>query len=133
MRIRTIMAATVVGGGMARATAGMAAAQPPGDRNCPDFSTQAAAQTYFNTTVNDSDRLDRDDDGVACEDHDYVSTPPVHDEDEDDGVTPSGSIEAGAGGTADDGAALLPLGLIGGGALAAGAGVLMIRRGAPRG
>ena len=41
------------------------------DRDCPDFSSQAAAQRYFEATggspSNNFDNLDADHDGVACE------------------------------------------------------------------
>lgn len=41
------------------------------DRDCPDFPSQAAAQKYFvdrgGSPDNNVDRLDRDRDGVACE------------------------------------------------------------------
>jgi endonuclease YncB( thermonuclease family) len=38
------------------------------DRDCSDFSTQAAAQQFFNAAgPGDPHRLDGDDDGVACE------------------------------------------------------------------
>lgn len=42
-----------------------------GDRDCPDFATQAEAQFYFDlkggSPTNNVDRLDADGDGVACE------------------------------------------------------------------
>jgi hypothetical protein len=40
------------------------------DRDCPDFSNQAAAQSYFVSLggpASDPDRLDADGDGIACE------------------------------------------------------------------
>jgi micrococcal nuclease len=43
---------------------------PTGDRDCPDFSSQREAQEYFEAKGGpgkDPDRLDGDDDGVACE------------------------------------------------------------------
>jgi hypothetical protein len=42
------------------------------DRDCPEFSSQRAAQFYFlkhGGPRHDPDRLDADDDGVACEDN----------------------------------------------------------------
>ena|SRR5690349_25040507 len=42
------------------------------DRDCPDFSTQRAAQFFFlrhGGPRSDPDRLDADHDGVACEDN----------------------------------------------------------------
>ncbi|MED4205452.1 LPXTG cell wall anchor domain-containing protein [Neobacillus mesonae] len=42
------------------------------DKNCPDFSTWNEAQTYFEqnggSPTNNVDDLDRDGDGLACED-----------------------------------------------------------------
>lgn len=37
-----------------------------GDKDCSDFDTQSQAQAYFDGQVGDRDRLDADDDGVAC-------------------------------------------------------------------
>lgn len=53
------------------------AALPPsgaaaGDKDCPDFSSQRAAQFFFlkhGGPRYDPDRLDADNDGVACEDN----------------------------------------------------------------
>lgn len=44
-----------------------------GDHDCADFGSQEDAQTYFRarggSPTNNVDNLDRDNDGVACEDH----------------------------------------------------------------
>lgn len=43
-----------------------------GDRDCADFNTQRAAQLFFirhGGPRYDPDRLDGDDDGIACEDN----------------------------------------------------------------
>lgn len=43
-----------------------------GDKDCSDFSTQRAAQIFFlkhGGPRHDPDRLDGDNDGVACEDN----------------------------------------------------------------
>jgi endonuclease YncB( thermonuclease family) len=48
----------------------VAAPAPAQDRDCADFSTQAAAQAYFaglGGPASDPDRLDADSDGLACE------------------------------------------------------------------
>lgn len=47
--------------------AGPAAAQTA-DRDCPDFATQADAQAAYDAVPGDPERLDRDGDGIACED-----------------------------------------------------------------
>lgn len=42
------------------------------DKDCADFSSQAAAQAFFTTNGGpavDPHRLDRDKDGIACESH----------------------------------------------------------------
>ena len=43
---------------------------PAGDKDCANFASQAEAQAYFGLTggpVSDPDRLDADNDGIACE------------------------------------------------------------------
>ena len=47
-------------------------AQAATDRDCPDFASQAAAQAAFDAVPGDPERLDRDNDGIACEDHTYA-------------------------------------------------------------
>lgn len=39
------------------------------DRDCADFTTQAAAQAALTARSGDPERLDSDDDGIACEQH----------------------------------------------------------------
>lgn len=43
------------------------AAVPAADRDCPDFATQAEAQAALNARAGDPERLDADNDGIACE------------------------------------------------------------------
>jgi hypothetical protein len=40
-----------------------------GNLDCEDFQTQPAAQAELNTDRSDPNNLDRDNDGVACENH----------------------------------------------------------------
>jgi hypothetical protein len=48
------------------------------DHDCADFATQEAAQSYLGAGLPDSDGLDADNDGVACEDY-FKSVPqPTH-------------------------------------------------------
>jgi LPXTG-motif cell wall-anchored protein len=51
------------------------------DKDCKDFSSQAAAQAYFEahggSPSNNVDRLDADHDGQACEAFNYGSTSPA--------------------------------------------------------
>jgi hypothetical protein len=37
------------------------------DRDCKDFKTQKEAQSFFNQFSGDPHKLDRDNDGIACE------------------------------------------------------------------
>jgi hypothetical protein len=46
--------------------AGVASAQT-GDRDCPDFATQAEAQEALDSRAGDPERLDANDNGIACE------------------------------------------------------------------
>lgn len=143
MRIRIMLAATVLATMATVAMAGTALAQ---DRDCPDFPSRQAAQDALDATPGrDPERLDADNDMLACEDHTGPwstanptptnerrppgDRPVEHGWDRDDidsGRAPRGAIEAGAGGTAgqsDDAVALLVAGISGlavGGALVAG-------------
>ncbi|MGW2340767.1 excalibur calcium-binding domain-containing protein [Streptomyces sp. NPDC001661] len=112
----------------------MAYAAP--DKDCPDFSSQAEAQAYFDAHPGDPDRLDRDNDNLACEDG---GLPPGSDSGTDTGsdsdtsmntpAMPKDGVKAGAGGLAEDGsAAALPLGFAAAAALAAGGAVALRRR-----
>ena len=63
------------------------AAAAPGDLDCPDFTSQAEAQAYFTSiggsAARNADRLDRNRNGIACEDYPYAT------------VAPAGSLPAG--------------------------------------
>jgi hypothetical protein len=98
--------------------AGTAAAQP--DRDCPDFPSRAAAQTAFDWRVGDPERLDADNDGLACEDFAYPAPTPVSATPHQVREVPRGSVDAGDGSTA--GAAADP-GVVAAAALSALAGV----------
>lgn len=145
MTKRTLAAAAVLATGAVFPLAGIAVAQTA-DRDCADFAGQAEAQAAFEAVSGDPERLDGDDDGIACEDlADSGSTPaPEETTDtdggtadtdgsagtaQDDGQMPSDGVETGRGGTAgNDFEVLLPLSLAGGAALAAGGVVVMRRR-----
>lgn len=49
------------------ATTSQAGNSSPGDVDCADFATQAAAQAHLRANPSDPDRLDADHDGIACE------------------------------------------------------------------
>ena len=65
MRFRNIAVAVVLAAGATLPLAGIANAQP--DRDCSDFASQADAQAALDSQVGDPERLDADDDGIACE------------------------------------------------------------------
>ncbi len=96
-------------------------AQAATDRDCPDFASQAAAQAAFDAVPGDPERLDADDDGIACEDQAYASTGSTQ-------VTarPAGAVAAGDGSAGEDGSAL-PF-VLGGAALAAAGGAAVAAR-----
>ncbi|ALE77912.1 hypothetical protein WY02_05065 [Pseudonocardia sp. AL041005-10] len=122
MRLRSLSAAVLLATAAALPLAGTALAQ---DRDCKDFASQADAQAAL--TPGDPYGLDRDNDGQACEDHDYGSaaSPATVEAASDDSTqvtaTPVGGVEAG-GGPAD----VLPLAL--GAVVAGGIGAVAVRR-----
>ncbi|MEV1293611.1 excalibur calcium-binding domain-containing protein [Pseudonocardia sp. NPDC049635] len=117
MRLRTLPAAALLAVAATVPLAGAAFAQ---DRDCADFASQADAQAAL--LPGDPDRLDADNDGVACESYDYGAASTTTGEAATQvTATPVGGVEAG-GGAAD----VLPMAL---GALAAGGvGALAARR-----
>jgi hypothetical protein len=115
--------------------AGVAAAQQ-GDLDCSDFATQQAAQAFYDANRTDPYDLDRDNDNRACE---WLPSGNYEDGSDRGTTTPTRGVETGAGGTADlvvaaddttddTSGPLLPLGIVGGAALAAGGLVLARRR-----
>ena len=66
------MTSTALAVGMLAAVLLLPAAAKAQDRDCSDFATQAEAQVFFasngGSPTNNFDNLDRDHDGVACED-----------------------------------------------------------------
>ncbi|MCZ2830804.1 excalibur calcium-binding domain-containing protein [Modestobacter sp. VKM Ac-2986] len=68
MRIRRTALALVLAAGISAPLTGTASAA---DRDCPDFASQADAQAAYNAVAGDPERLDRDNDGIACETEDY--------------------------------------------------------------
>lgn len=144
MRLRTLTVSVIAAALATVPLAGAAAAQP-GDRDCPDFASQAEAQEALDSQVGDPERLDRDDDGEACEDHDYGSSPaptttpapttapaedddetPPADDDSDDGqvsVIPRGGVDTGDG-SSDGSSAPLVIGAV----VALGAATAAVRR-----
>ena len=127
MRISKLVAA----GALALATTVLtmpSAAASAGDVDCPDFSTQAEAQAEYDADPSDPNRLDADDDGIACEtlpgggggtSDDGVA-------EDDDAVVPEGGVDTGAGGTA--GVESEGLLVLGGVAVAGAAALVLYRR-----
>lgn len=98
MRIRTFAASVAVATLATVPLAGVAAAQPAGDRDCPDFGSQAEAQAALDSRAGDPERLDADDDGIACES--FFGEPTGDSDGDDEGqvaVVPEGGVETGDG------------------------------------
>jgi hypothetical protein len=150
LKTRTFLASLAVAVVATLPLAGVASAQPA-DRDCPDFATQADAQAALDSRAGDPERLDANDDGVACESYfDEAAAPaPAPDEEEDStaaaeptptsaaptrttaprstgqiSVIPQGAVDTGDGTSRDDGTVPLLLVLGGGAAL----GVAALRR-----
>ncbi|ANY04983.1 excalibur calcium-binding domain-containing protein [Pseudonocardia sp. HH130630-07] len=118
MRLSTLPAAVLLAAAATVPLAGAALAQ---DRDCADFDSQAEAQAALQP--GDPERLDANDDGVACESHDYG--PAGAGSPSQVTATPVGGVEAGGGPVA-----FLPAAL---GAVAAGGiGAVAVRRVAVR-
>lgn len=101
------------------------------DQNCADFDFQEDAQAHFDQDPSDPDRLDRDNDGIPCENlpsrdgeapadegEDGDQAPAEADQDGDQ--APTGGVDTGAGGTAATGVTSVQLGFAAAGALALG-------------
>ena len=140
MRFRHALTVAVLTVAGALPLAGAAHAQP--DRDCADFASQAEAQEALDGSVGDPERLDANDDGVACESYfrDAAATttqttepaptsaPAEEDQDDQDDpgqvrVLPRGGVDTGDGSTDPDQpasatalVALAGLGLLGVGA-----------------
>ena len=71
-----------------------------GDRDCANFATQAAAQSALAARPSDPERLDADNDGVACDS--YFGGPAALGEPDGTGQVrsvPSGGVATGDGST----------------------------------
>ncbi|WP_425825829.1 excalibur calcium-binding domain-containing protein [Streptomyces fractus] len=132
MRVKSVLLASAVAGAALIPTSGIAYAAP--DKDCPDFSTQAEAQAYFDAHPGDPDRLDRDKDGMACEDSGLPagsdsSADTPSDTSSATPAMPQDGVKAGAGGLAEDGTpTALPIGFAAAAVLAAGGAVVLRRR-----
>jgi LPXTG-motif cell wall-anchored protein len=87
------------------------------DLDCSDFTSQSQAQGVYDSNPSDPQRLDRDNDGIACEEAGGSGVSPT---------APEGGVATGAGGTA--GLESEPLFVAGGLALAGAGGLVLYRR-----
>jgi hypothetical protein len=124
MRLHKLAAVGGLAIGATALTMPSAFASGSADLDCSDFQSQAAAQAELDADPSDPNRLDQDDDGVACE-----SLPAgggSAEAGDDAAPMPTGSVDAGAGGT--DGFEAEGLFTLGGVALASAAGLVVYRR-----
>ena len=87
--------------------------------SCPDFTSQAEAQAFFDADPEDPNGLDADGDGIACEETfgdpapttSQATVATTQDIAVLDAQTPSGGVDTGFGGLAgeDDGAPVVPI------------------------
>ena len=103
------------------------------DRDCADFDSQAEAQAVLDDDPSDPERLDADDDGIACESFGYAdeveTVPAAVTEDqsasehhETTPAYPVGGVEAGDGSAPTGVPDLLTYGLLGSAAVAGAVG-----------
>jgi excalibur calcium-binding domain-containing protein len=129
MRRRTTAAAGVLfTAALSFGFSGTAQAQAA-DRDCPDFPSQAAAQAAYDAVPGDPERLDRDNDGVACEDQAYAPASSTTGATSASQVStrPAGAVAAGDGSSSGDEASALPY-VLGGVALTAAGGAAFAAR-----
>lgn len=125
MRLRTFAAATTIAVTAALPLAGTAFAA---DRDCADFATQAEAQAALQP--GDPERLDRDNDGIACETRQHAASGSTGSADDDQvTVKPAGGVETGGG---PESALSTGLVVALGAAAAGGVGAVAVRRFARR-
>ncbi|KQS57025.1 hypothetical protein ASG36_18745 [Geodermatophilus sp. Leaf369] len=120
MRTRTLAAGVLAAATISIGFTGTASAA---DLNCDDFATQAEAQANLVANPTDPNGLDRDNDGLACENYTYAAGSATSNEGQTVIVAqvanrPSGGVAAGDGSSSD--ASALPYVL--GGLAFAGAG-----------
>ncbi|WP_100498222.1 excalibur calcium-binding domain-containing protein [Geodermatophilus chilensis] len=128
MRRTTAAAGVLVTAVLSLGVTGTASAAT--DRDCPDFASQAAAQAAFDAVPGDPERLDADDDGIACEDQQYAPASSTSGQtgtgSSQVSTRPAGAVAAGDGSASEDGSTL-PY-VLGGAALAAAGGAAVAAR-----
>src|SRR3954447_25850811 len=95
------------------------------DRDCPDFASQADAQAAFDAVPGDPERLDANNNGIACENYDYASASSTASSSQVS-TRPSGSVAAGDGSSTEE-ASTLPY-VLGGVALVGAGGAAFAAR-----
>jgi hypothetical protein len=102
MGLRRTAVAAVLTAGAALTFTGVASAQQ--DRDCPDFASQADAQAAFAARPGDPERLDADNDGIACESYfgEPVRATPSSSGDQQVGIRPQGGVSTGDASTVAD-------------------------------
>lgn len=110
-RVITRLGAVVVMTAASVLLAGVPGSAQDGDRDCvpADFASQAEAQAYYRANPSDPDDLDRDDDGLACEDETFGDGSPRDEQPvaisavaSSDAAAPTGGTSTGFGGMADE-------------------------------
>src|SRR3954465_12041736 len=99
------------------------------DRDCPDFASQAEAQAAFDAVPGDPERLDANNNGIACENYDYASASSTASSTASSSQVPprpSGSVAAGDGSSTEE-ASTLPY-VLGGVALVGAGGAAFAAR-----
>lgn len=138
MEVKKLLSSTILVSALTVGGTSTVFADHSGDMNCGDFETQPEAQEHMEAHENDPDGLDRDDDGIACEnlpggdstgeDSSSDSTSGTEEDATEEGTSDEGTSEDTQeetdeqGGELPDTASPLPLGILGGlGAMALGA------------
>jgi hypothetical protein len=125
MRLRRCATAIILTAGMSAPLAGTALAAP--DRDCADFASQAEAQAAFDAVPGDPERLDANNNGIACESYTYAGSGGGQ-----VSTRPHGGVAAGDGSSSTGDAGALPY-VLGGLAFAAAGGAAYGARRAARG
>ena len=125
MSLRRCTVAIILTAGMSVPLAGTALAAP--DRDCADFASQADAQAAFDAVPGDPERLDANNNNVACENYSYAGAGGGQ-----VATSPRGGVAAGDGSSSTGDAGALPY-LLGGLALVAAGGAAYGARRAARG
>jgi Excalibur calcium-binding domain len=110
MRLRSTAAAGVLL--TAALSLGFSGTANAADRDCPDFASQAEAQAAFDAVPGDPERLDANNNGVACEEYGYAAGSPTSTKapaattSGQVSTRPAGAVAAGDGSSAADGSVL---------------------------